>query len=344
MGKIKKLKSITILELILRLTLAAVFLVLLRPALSNTMIIVLLGLVVLDVGITAHLMNNTMKPLIEIEKIVHAIDNDNEVSETGFKKKYVQWKDDEVLSELFSFIEQILQANYNAQILKSQAEINALQSQINPHFLYNTLETIRSQAVIKGVDSIEEMTEALADIFQYSISRPGEMTTLRAELDNISKYLLIQQYRFPDKFQYKKIIEDDSLLDCRIPVLTLQPLIENAIHHGLEMKMGTGTVCLRIVGTDNNIIITVSDDGLGMSENRLDEINSALDSDTDTIGKVRQVGRSHSGIALLNVHRRIRFYFGKEYGIRLYSAENVGTAVTLTLPRNNIGSQVSENA
>ena len=146
------------------------------------------------------------------------------------------------------------------------------------------------------------------------------MTTLRAELDNISKYLLIQQYRFPDKFQYTKIIEDDSLLDCRIPVLTLQPLIENAIHHGLEMKMGTGTVCL------------------------LDEINSALDSDTDTIGKVGQVGRSHSGIALLNVHRRIRFYFGKEYGIRLYSAENVGTAVTLTLPRNNIGSQVSENA
>ena len=160
MGKIKKLKSITILELIFRLTLAAVLLVLLRPVLSNTIIIVLLGLVVLDVGITAHLMNNTMKPLIEIEKIVHAIDNDNEVSETGFKKKYVQWKDDEVLSELFSFIEQILQANYNAQILKSQAEINALQSQINPHFLYNTLETIRSQAVIKGVDSVEEMTEA----------------------------------------------------------------------------------------------------------------------------------------------------------------------------------------
>ena len=344
MQKIKKLKTITILELIFRFALAVVLLMLLRPVLTSTMVIIIFGLVVLDVGISSHLLNNSLKPLIEIEKIVHAVDNDTEVSETEFRKKYVQWKEDEVLNELFSFIEQILQANYNAQILKSQAEINALQSQINPHFLYNTLETIRSQAVVKGVDSVEEMTEALADIFQYSISRPGEMTTLRAELDNISKYLLIQQYRFPDKFQYIKIIEEDSLLDCRIPVLTIQPLIENAIHHGLEMKMGTGTVCMRVVGTDDNIIITVSDDGLGMSENRLDEINSALDSDTDTIGKVGQVGKSHSGIALLNVHRRIRFYFGKEYGIRLYSAENVGTAVTLTLPRNNIGSQVSEDA
>lgn len=334
MEKGKKVRILHYFEFLLRvLLLIAVFLIL-KGKCSSAALTGILILFVIDLLLSVFTLNFTFKPLIEIEKIANAIDNGLEVSETVFKKKNAHWKNNETLNKLFLYIEKILQANYNAQILKSQAEIHALQSQINPHFLYNTLETIRSQAVIKGVDSIEEMTEALADIFQYSISRPGEMTTIRAELENISKYLLIQQYRFPDKFQYKKIIEEENLLDCRIPVLTLQPLVENAIHHGLEMKIGTGTVTLRVTGTEDRVIVVVSDDGLGMSEARLDELNQALDSDDNGLGKSSSSGRSHSGIALLNVHRRIRFYFGREYGLRLYSAENVGTSITLTLPKN----------
>ena len=334
MEKSKRVRILNYFEILLRVALAAAIFVLLRRSCSLQLTGWFITLMGIDIILSVILLNYSFKPLIEIEKIVQAIDDGLEVSETVFKKNNAHWKNDETLNKLFSYIEKIMQANYNAQLLKSQAEIHALQSQINPHFLYNTLETIRSQAVIKGVSSIEEMTEALADIFQYSISRPGEMTTIRSELENVSKYLLIQQYRFPDKFLYNRLIEEDSLLDCRIPVLTLQPLVENAIHHGLEMKIGTGTVTLRVNGTEDRVIVTVSDDGLGMPEARLDELNNALDSDGVSLENTASTGRSHSGIALLNVHRRIRFYFGKEYGLRLYSAENVGTAIMLTLPKN----------
>ena len=321
------------LEIALRLSLYGVMLYLLHGQLSGGMWLLLTCLCAMSVLHSLCALVLSIRPMQMTERVVWMLEKGEHDPESVLRMSRGRWDRNDDLKKLLSYIERILRSSYDSEILKSQAEIHALQSQINPHFLYNTLETIRSQAVIKGVSSIEEMTEALADIFRYSISRPGEMATLRAEIENIDRYLVIQRYRFPNKFRFLKMVEEDRLLDCRIPVLTLQPLVENALHHGLEMKMGSGTVGLRVVGTQDRIIVIVSDDGLGMTRQRLDEISRALDLEEESAIHTERKGRSHSGIALLNVHRRIRFYFGKQYGLRLYSAEQVGTNAVLTLPR-----------
>jgi len=298
----------------------------------DTLFCVLAVLLILETAGSILILVRVLQPVHEMERAVEIIEKGSISSNTDFIFHQDQQKRKTSTDRLIGYIRQILKSNYDSQILKSQAEIHALQSQINPHFLYNTLETIRSQAVIQGSESIEEMTEALAVLFRYSISQPGEMASLREELENIDNYLLIQQYRFPDKFRLEKHIEDERLLECKVPVLTLQPLIENAIHHGLEMKIGKGTVRIRVIGTQDRLLILITDDGMGMTPDRLDEIRRALEAEDDQF-YLEQMGRQrHSGIALINVNRRIRFYFGRSYGLHLYSTQNVGTTIELSLP------------
>ena len=126
----------------------------------------------------------------------------------------------------------------NAQILNKQTELTALQSQINPHFLYNTLETIRGQALIDDNEEIAKMVEALSAFFRYSISRKGNLVTLRDELANIENYMLIQRYRFNNRFSMEVLIdeEDEEAFDFLIPRLIIQPVVENAIEHGIDEK------------------------------------------------------------------------------------------------------------
>lgn len=234
------------------------------------------------------------------------------------------------IDHLIRQVQEAIHNDYTSQMLKSQAEMQALQSQINPHFLYNTLETIRSHALSKKSFDIAEMTEALATLFRYSISRPGEMATFAEEMGNVDSYMIIQQYRFSSRFKIVKEIEDDSILNYRLPILTIQPIVENAIHHGLETKMGPGTVTIRAYSTQSRLVIEISDDGSGMSEERLKEIRQEL------CGMKAAPGRSpkkHGGIALLNVDRRLKFYFGPEYGLTVYSTRQVGTSVGILLPK-----------
>ncbi len=290
---------------------------------------------------SVSLLIHILKPLRDVERAVEIIENGTLMSNTDFIFNQNEGKRKTSTDRLITYIRQILKSNYDSKILKAQAEIHALQSQINPHFLYNTLETIRSQAVMQGSESIEEMTEALAILFRYSISRPGEMATLREELENVENYLLIQHYRFPDKFTLEKRIEDERLLDCKVPVLTLQPLVENAIHHGLEMKIGRGILRIRIMGTQERLIILVSDDGLGMPYERLEEIRQALEAEDERFYLEPSGQKAQMGIALINVNRRIRFYFGREYGLHIYSTKDVGTTVELSLP-NPLAANIGE--
>lgn len=228
----------------------------------------------------------------------------------------------------------VIKSDYDSRILKTQAEIHALQSQINPHFLYNTLESIRSEALMQNCGEIAEMTEALATLFRYSISRPGDMATLEQELENVENYLLIQQYRFPQKFEIVKKIEDEEVLHCRLPVLTIQPLVENAIHHGLETMIGRGKITIRAFRTQQHMVVSVADNGCGMSAARLAQVREAMENDDDDATLSSRDSGKKAGIALINVSRRVRFYYGPEYGLQIYSTEGVGTTVELTLPCN----------
>ncbi len=216
---------------------------------------------------------------------------------------------------------------------KKQAEYLALQNQINPHFLYNTLEGIRSEAILAGLDTVAEMTEALATFFRYTISKVDQLVTLEDELANIETYYVIQQYRFGDKLSLSiEYDEDDEMasLDCLLPKLTLQPIVENSIYHGLEEKLGKGHLAIRITRTSSRLMITVSDDGVGMDSRKLDELNRKMS--TVSLEDIQARTEKRGGIALVNVNNRIRLLFGEEYGLYFYSTPEVGTDVEITLP------------
>ena len=219
---------------------------------------------------------------------------------------------------------------YTMQILKKQVEIKTLQSQINPHFLYNTLETIRGKALIEGVDEVANMAEALGKLFRYSINKYDDVATLEEELYHLENYLLIQQYRFNDKFNIKKEIpSDEAVLSVLMPKMTIQPIIENAIFHGLETKVGRGTISIRARQTESRVIVTIGDDGVGISEEMLSQINHQLRHPDEAAAESSPQGM---GIALANVNKRIKLFCGENYGLTIYSTLGMGTDVELVIP------------
>ena len=221
----------------------------------------------------------------------------------------------------------------SAEFFNKQAELTALQSQINPHFLYNTLESIRGQALIDENVEIAKMMEALAAFFRYSISHKGSLVTLREELSNIENYMMIQRYRFNNRFSMEIFIdeEDEQAYEFKIPKLIIQPVVENAIFHGLEESLEGGKVTIEVIVTEKNLIITVSDNGKGMDGRALGELNKRVH-----LGQVGEGaedgGVTKTGIGLPNIHKRIQLLFGEEYGISVYSTLNQGTDVEITVP------------
>ncbi len=213
-----------------------------------------------------------------------------------------------------------------------QAEYLALQNQINPHFLYNTLEAIRGDALASGMVSLAEIAEALATYFRYTISKMNRLVTVEEELNNVKNYFRIQRYRYGDRMQmtlsYDK--ENQELLTLRIPKLTLQPIVENAVIHGLERKVGQGHIRLTAETTQSRLLLHVSDDGVGMGRDALANLTDRL---TQTrFDYIDSEAEKEGGIALVNVNNRLRLLFGEQYGLNIYSEPNVGTDVEITLP------------
>jgi len=231
-------------------------------------------------------------------------------------------------------LQQLLNTDQLMNASKRQAQFLALQNQINPHFLYNTLEGIRSEALLAGLSSVATMTEALSTFFRYTISGVENLVTLKEEIENTKNYFLIQQFRFGTRIKLKIItdgVDEEEILRCRIPKLTLQPIVENSIVHGLECKGGEGTLTLRLEGSHERLFITVQDDGVGMANSVLSAIQRNLS--TRSFDYVKRDER-HGGIALINVNNRIKILFGEQYGLTVTSQQGVGTDVMISLPRS----------
>lgn len=250
-----------------------------------------------------------------------------------FDMPYKFSEEDEAM--LRRFVE-MLDTKEIINVSKKQAEYLALQNQINPHFLYNTLEGIRSEALIAGVDSIAEMTEALSTFFRYTISQVNNLVTLEDELANIENYYYIQQFRFGDKLElgieyiHDDDIDDADILMYRLPKLTLQPIVENSIYHGIEEKIGKGHLKIRITATRENLIIKISDDGMGIEGEKLKALNKKLQA--MNLDDVNPKVAAKGGIAIMNVNNRMKLLFGERYGVYIYSQPGVGTDVEITLP------------
>ncbi|HNW85769.1 MAG TPA: histidine kinase [Candidatus Limiplasma sp.] len=238
-----------------------------------------------------------------------------------------------VNERLTQYVKEELNTNRLLKLSKRQAQYRALQNQINPHFLYNTLESIRSEALVAGLNSVADMTEALAVFFRYTISKVENLVTVEEELQNCETYFRIQQYRFGPRLNLRIVCapeDKEEIYRCRIPKLTLQPILENGIVHGTEFKIGAGKLTVRLERTEKLLTILVSDDGIGMDENALLQLNERLDKS----GRAFQEDKEEhvGGVALVNVNNRIHLLFGEEYGLHVFSIPMAGTDVRITLP------------
>lgn len=259
---------------------------------------------------------------------------------TGFAEGKIYQKFIQDIGSLFPWLgpavermDGLLERQNLIQLSTKQAEFLALQNQINPHFLYNTLEAIRGDALCVGMENIADITEALSTFFRYTITETRNLVTIRDELDNVENYFKIQQYRFGEKLSMDIQIcdERENILQMECPKLSLQPIIENAIFHGLEKKREKGLISLMIELVDEDLHIYISDNGAGMEEERLSQLNDELN--RVSVGYIVEDGvEKKGGIALKNVCRRIKLLFGERYGIHVDSIAGIGTKVMLVLP------------
>lgn len=218
---------------------------------------------------------------------------------------------------------------YQKVLSQNRNSLAVLQNQINPHFLYNTLDCIRGEALDAGLDDVANMVESLSAFFRYSISTSDMLVQLRDELRNIQIYYQIQRYRFRDRFRLEVECEDERALNCYLPKLTLQPLMENCILHGLERTESDGLISIHIDLTDKRLIITLTDNGCGISPNDLARLQDKL---AATELPEASSPRSSHGIALRNINLQLKLLFGQNYGLSLSSQQGVGTEAEIQIP------------
>lgn len=232
-------------------------------------------------------------------------------------------------------IKNLIDTVYKNQIATKDAEIKALQAQINPHFLYNTLDSINWKAKMNGVEEISEMVSALSSIIEANLNRNNEKyIMLDKEIEYINNYYLLLKKRFGRKINMETEIGEDTL-ECMIPKLIVQPIVENAVYHGIEMKVGNGTIRLKTRRDESRLYIDVIDDGAGIDEATLSAINKSLEETSNeaaAAGERTEIPPAGSSIGIINVHKRIRLIYGEGYGLHIESRESEGTHVSICLP------------
>ena len=235
-------------------------------------------------------------------------------------------------------IDYLVNKIYKEELALKEAEIKALQAQINPHFLFNTLENINWMAQLNGVPEISETVSALAKLMDANIGRGDRLVTLREEFDYIDNYMTILKNRYEDRLMVEKNV-DDIVLDAKIPRLLIQPLVENAVKHGIEKSRRSGIISLSAYKKDGDILIEVLDNGAGMQRDELEELNKRLGSGSLS----SEYGNSGKSVGLENVNRRIKLFFGDEYGIKIESSSGEYTKVMVRIPENMPDEGVSED-
>jgi two-component system, sensor histidine kinase YesM len=222
-----------------------------------------------------------------------------------------------MVSRIKNLMQEIIQTQEN----KRKSELQLLQAQINPHFLYNTLDSIVWMAEQKRHEEVVLMTSALSKLFRASITKDQEFIPIRVEIEHITNYLLIQKMRYHEQLDY--IIDiSDGILSYKTLKILLQPFVENAIYHGIRNRREAGMVTIRGREDDSRVVFEVEDNGLGMLPEQLARIWAA--DEEGPIGK---------GIGIHNVNERIRLYFGHDYGVTIRSEMETGTCVTITIPK-----------
>lgn len=205
---------------------------------------------------------------------------------------------------------------------KAKEKLRTLQAQINPHFLSNTLNTVKWLAMVQNAKNISNLVTSLIQLLHVSMGKGDDLITIAMEIDYIKNYITIQEYKYCDKFTVQYDI-DEEILKCKIPKFTIQPVIENAIIHGIEPMEGQGTISIKGARQDDYIILTVTDNGVGFSQENLKE---------PIADNFLAVKKQFSGIGIRNVDERIKLLFGDKYGLDIESISNIYTKVKIRIP------------
>ncbi|WP_138753150.1 sensor histidine kinase [Paenibacillus sinopodophylli] len=227
-------------------------------------------------------------------------------------------------------IKEHIKTEYSINLDKKTAELKALQAQINPHFLQNTLQMIGSMLFTKKPAESYEIIRSLSDMFRYVIRDPNDLASLKAELEHLNNYMLIQQQRFSTRLNYTTDI-DERALACLIPKLTLQPIVENAFFHGLENKSGKWELSVSVAHIRDAVHIRIQDNGIGIEDKKLVDLQRRLNYQSG------QVWTRGNRIGIQNVASRIVMHFGTAYGITVESKHGEGTIVTVIIPEEARG-------
>ncbi len=305
--------------------------------LKTAAIMLLLLFIILLAGMSfvGGIFRNILKPVRILSNHLNAVRrstitlNSQQLSLTGFKEM-------EEVSDSFNAMAETLEQMqhnlnntiiklYESKLAKRQAELSFLKSQINPHFLNNILQHIKDIAIMNRVEQIPEISDAMATLFNYKL-HGANTASLQKEIEVTQAYLAIQTLRFPGKFTVAYHIPD-QLRTVPIIKLVLQPIVENAIYHGLEPKTGAGLIYIGVREEDGIIFMTVQDDGIGIPEETLASIHARMHQ-----SEMEEHAGGAEHIGLLNVHRRIRLAYGDRYGIDITSVSGEGTKVVISLP------------
>jgi two-component system sensor histidine kinase YesM len=282
--------------------------------------------IIISIFASVVLSVNLERPIKKLEKTMKEVEKGNfdvRVSITSIDEMAALGKG---FNTMTMQVQNLIDRVFQIQLKEQEAELNALQSQINPHFLYNTMETISSIAEIKEVEEISQIAKALSNMFRYSTKQGMILVTIAEEIEHVHDYIKILNIRHGEKYKINIDIPE-AVMQCTTLKLILQPIVENAVYHGLEPGNGSGAITIRGLNAGNEIHLFISDDGIGFTPKKLEQERKKLNNLSHT-----EQNKKSGTIGITNVHERIRLYFGREYGISIDSTYEHGTTVMIKLP------------
>lgn len=291
-------------------------------SIMNTIILFWLILIIASIFISIKLSKNIVVPLEKLTKNMKNFENGNHSPIKLEGQKYEFYYLSQTYNNMTEKISQLFDEILQEQERARKSELRALQSQINPHFLYNTLDTMKWMAMDYGADDIQNMLTSLSTFFRISLSDGKEIISVQEEIEHAKNYLDIQHTRYSDIMDYEIKIEE-AVKSVPTLKLMVQPLVENALYHGLKPKGNAGIISIHAKLQKGNVVISVADNGVGITDNKLKELRQNIENITPT---------DHYGI--FNIAERLRVKYGKNSAITIDSSLGVGTTVTIIFPSN----------
>ncbi|WP_028552889.1 sensor histidine kinase [Paenibacillus sp. UNC451MF] len=302
--------------------------ILLKQKRSQDIVLLVGVLTMLLIAAVSYLLSHQiMRPLNKLMRNMSRV----ELGDFSHRMEYSGRNEIGKLSRMYNHmlesISRLIHEVYESKLAEKNAQLSALHAQINPHFLYNTLNIMKSISRLRGIEEVAEISESLAGLFQYSMKNLQHPVALHEEIEHIHNYFNIQQHRFGNRIQLHCDIPRE-LLQASILKLTLQPLVENAFNHGLRRTKSGGCITIQAIATQGVLTITVRDNGEGMHDKAVVILQRAF----RTSNPLNSYEDAAHGIGLLNIRQRIQLYYGKEYGLTFTSKPGEGTSVSLILP------------